>query len=58
LAGCCAAAPQVNALIRAPASNRLRDDEQIIMTFSPLVKAVNPCTGKHDAAQAFVSGSF
>src|ERR1700737_5302578 len=35
-AGCCAAAPYVNAPIKAPASNRLRGDEQIIMTSSPV----------------------
>src|SRR5258707_15551180 len=35
-AGCCAAAPYVNAPIKAPASNRLRGDDQIIMTSSPV----------------------
>src|SRR3981081_3525009 len=32
--GCCAAAPYANRLIKAPASNRRRGDEQIIMTSS------------------------
>src|SRR5260221_9699421 len=40
LAGCCAAAPSVNTLIKAPASNRLRGDEPIFMY---------PRAGKHDA---------
>src|ERR1700689_957670 len=42
LAGCCAAAAQVNAPIKTPASNRLRGDEQIIMTSSPLAEALIP----------------
>jgi hypothetical protein len=39
LAGCCAAAPNVNKQIKAPASNKLRGaDEPIIMTSSPVWK--------------------
>src|SRR6266404_4335027 len=47
-AGCCAAAPSVNAPITAPASNRLRDDEQIIMMSSPVRKPLS-WRGKHYA---------
>src|SRR5882762_7689694 len=36
LEGCCAAAPSVRAPDRAPASDRLRGNDKIIMTFSPL----------------------
>src|SRR5450756_559899 len=36
LAGCCAAAESENAPIKAPASKRLRGDEQIIITSSPV----------------------
>jgi hypothetical protein len=39
LAGCCAAAPNVNTPIKAPASNKLRGtDELIIMKSSPVWK--------------------
>src|ERR1700686_4190619 len=39
LAGCCAEAAQPSAPIKAPASNRPRGDEQIIMTLSPLAES-------------------
>src|SRR6266403_5965016 len=42
LAGCCAAAPNVNAPIKTPASNRLRGtDELIIMKSSPVRKPLS-----------------
>jgi hypothetical protein len=49
LAGCCAAAPQLNTPRKAPASKRLRGaDEQILIMFSRLWKSslpawANPC---------------
>src|SRR5450631_1013329 len=41
VAGCCAAAPSVNTPITAQASNRLRDDEQIIIMSSPVWKPLS-----------------
>jgi hypothetical protein len=59
LAGCCAAAPSVNIPIKAPASSRLRGDEQIIMEFSPLVKAlILARASAMPAPVAFLGGSL
>src|SRR5882757_718952 len=59
LAGCCAAAPYVNTPIKAPASNRLRGDEQIIMTSSPVRRAIILARASTmPAPVAFLSGSL
>src|SRR3981081_4792741 len=56
-AGCCAAAPHVNTPIKAPASNKLRGtDELIIMKSSPCVEALNPCAGNYDAGAGGLPG--
>src|SRR5665213_1866380 len=57
LAGCCAAAPYANRPIKVPASNRLRGDEQIIMTFSPLAEAFVPRAGRQDTCAGGFPGS-
>jgi hypothetical protein len=50
VAGCCAAAPNVNAPKKTPASNSLRDaDKQIVIVFSPMWKPVNPGASERDA---------
>src|SRR6266849_3487051 len=57
-AGCCAAAPYVNAPIKAPASNRLRGDEQIIMTSSPVWRPILARASTTPAPVAFLTGSL
>src|ERR1700737_4363221 len=57
-AGCCAAAPYVNTPIKAPASNRLRGDEQIIMTSSPVWRPILARAGTMPTPVAFLSGSL
>src|SRR3981081_259499 len=50
LAGCCATAPNVNTLTKAPASNKQRRaDERFIMTSSPMWKPLFPRAGKRRA---------
>jgi hypothetical protein len=55
--GCCAAAPNVNAPKKAPASNRLRGDEPIIITFSPLLEAIVSRAGKGGCRRRRPSGA-
>jgi len=59
LAGCCAEAAQPSAPKNAPASNRLRGDEQIIMAFSRLAEAFFLASAsKMPAPVAFLRGSL